>query len=175
MAKPFTSPVKVMNDPRVNMTEAQMKEQLDMGLALRDNITKISQTIKKLKSVQEQIKNRNEVLKANNKTAQLVKDSETFADRVESQESKLHNAKAEVAYDVFSFRGGVQLYGRMLNLYSVLIDSDGVPTQGMREAYDTLKKEWAKQEQDVNQLLSRDLASLNDTAKTLDVPIIFAP
>jgi hypothetical protein len=45
----------------------------------------------------------------------------------------------------------------------------------MREAYDILKKEWAKQQQDVNQLLSHDLASLNDTAKTLDVPIIFAP
>ena len=171
----FTSPVKVMNDPRVNMSEAQMKEQLDMGIALRDDITHISQTIKKLKSVQEQIKNRNEVLKANNKTAQLVKDSETFADRVQSQESKLHNAKAEVSYDVFSFRGGVQLYGRIINLYSVVTDTDGVPTQGMREAYDTLKKEWANQQQDVNQLLSRDLASLNDTAKNLDVPIIFAP
>lgn len=171
----FTSPVKVINDPRVKMSDAEMKEQLDMALALRSDITQISQTIKKLKSVREQIKNRNEILQANAKTAQLVKDSETFADRIESQESKLHNAKAEVAYDVFSFKGGVQLYGRMINLYSVVTDSDGVPTQGMREAYDILKKEWAQQQQDVNQLLSRDLASLNDTAKTLDVPIIFAP
>jgi len=171
----FTSPVKVINDPRVKMSDAEMKEQLDMALALRNDISQISQTIKKLKSIEAQIKNRNEILQANAKTAQLVKDSQTFADRIESEESKLHNAKAEVAYDVFSFKGGVQLYGRMINLYSVVTDSDGVPTQGMHEAYDILKKEWAQQQQDVNQLLSRDLASLNNTAKTLDVPIIFAP
>ncbi len=173
--KTFSAPVKVLSDLRVNLPESALKQQLEMALLLRADITHITQTIKKLQSVREQIKNRNEVLKANNKATQLAKDSDTFAEKAESQESKLHNMKAEVAYDVFSFRGGVQLYGRMIALYSVVTDGDGIPTQGMREAYDILKKQWEKQEQEVNQLLSRDLASLNDTAKNIDVPIIFAP
>jgi photosystem II stability/assembly factor-like uncharacterized protein len=171
--KTYTSPVKVIPDPRVKVSEQELKEQLDLAMSLRNDVTEISKQIKKLQSVRKQIRNRTEVLKGNSKAAQLIQDSEAFDKKADVLESKLHNAKAEVGYDVFSLRGGVQLYGRLVQLYSTVADGDGAPTQGMRESYEFVKKDWKAREAELNQLLGSDLKTLNDAARAVDAPTIY--
>jgi photosystem II stability/assembly factor-like uncharacterized protein len=170
--KSYISPVKVVQDPRVKESEENLKQQLDLAMAMRTDITHAASVIKNLKSVRQQLKNRNELLKGNSKAEQLVKDSEALEKKADDLESRLHNAKAEVAYDVFSFRGGVQPYGRFVQLYNTLQSGDGAPTQGMRESYEILKKDWSAREAEFNQLLS-ELKKLNDSARSIDAPIIY--
>ena len=54
--KTYTSPVKVISDPRVKVSEQDLKAQLDLALLFRNDVTEISKQIKKLKSVRKQIK-----------------------------------------------------------------------------------------------------------------------
>jgi photosystem II stability/assembly factor-like uncharacterized protein len=173
--QPYTTPVKVAMDPRIKIADADLKEQQALAMSLRDDVTKIARAVKQIQSVKSQIKNRNELLKNIQNTAQLVKDSDAFVGKLNTMEGKLHNSNAEVLYDVFSFRGGAQLYSRLSALYNVVVSGDGKPTQGMKESAALLKTEAEKLDREWKQMVSGELASLNEVARKLDAPVILAP
>src|SRR5207244_8846213 len=55
--------------------------------------------------------------------------------KLDALEEKLHNPKAQVAYDILAMKGGAKLYSQLIFLYNLLLESDGAPTQGIREVH----------------------------------------
>ena len=47
----------------------------------------------------------------------------------------MHNPRAKVAYDILAQKGGAKLYSQLAWLFEMLKDSDGPPTQGVREVH----------------------------------------
>ena len=170
-----TTQLKVLPDPRVNMTDAQYKEQADFALSIRDNISQLTRMIKQVQSVRNQLTSRNALLKDNAAAAQMNQDSQTLVEKLNDLESQMQNPKAEVVYDILAFQGGSKLYSRMAFVYGAVIEADGVPTQGEREVYADQKKEFDAFDAKVKQIISTDLTALNATAKKLDLPTVFAP
>ena len=60
--------------------------------------------------------------------------------KLDDLESRMHNPKAEVVYDILAFRGGAKLYSRLSSLYDAATDSDGVPTDSVRALFADEKK-----------------------------------
>src|SRR5262249_45270616 len=95
--------------------------------------------------------------------------------KLDHLEEKLHNPKAEVTYDILAMKGGAQLYSQLCFLFEALKDSDGMPTQGVREVYaeeagklKQLRKQW-------EEIVRQDLARLNQMARTLEIPNLLLP
>jgi hypothetical protein len=84
----------------------------------------------------------------------------------------MHNPKAEVTYDILAMKGGAKLYSRLSATYSFVTEADGLPTQGVRDAYAEQKKELDGYDAQFQQLMTTDLASLNDAAKKQDLPVV---
>src|SRR5207245_1584418 len=120
---------------------------------------------------------RDELLKDNPKSEALLKPGQELVRKLDALEEKLHNPKAEVAYDILAQRGGAKLYSQLAFLFETVKDSDGAPTQGMREVYAEEARLLADYGSELNGLISGDLAKLNATAKNLDIPniIVSAP
>ena len=59
-----------------------------------------------------------------------------------------------------------KLYSRIIPLYSFVVEGDGVPTQGMREVYATLKGELDVLEKEWTALLGAEIATLNKAAQS---------
>lgn len=169
-----TTPLKIIADPRVTMTEEQYKAQTDFALAIRGDITRLTRLVLQIQSVRKQLLSRNELLKKNAIAAQLNKDSEALITKLNDLEAQMQNSKAVVVYDILAFKGGAKLYSRMAFVYDAVISTDGLPTQGEREVYADQVKELNEFETQVKQIMSADLAALNATAKKLDLPTILA-
>jgi hypothetical protein len=90
-------------------------------------------------------------------------------------EEKLHNPKAQVSYDILAMKGGAKLYSQLIFLYNLLLESDGAPTQGVKDVYAEQAAELHKLEKEFDSLAGGDVARLNQEAKKIDVPGVLVP
>src|SRR5262249_18213670 len=151
------------------------EEQFKVILAVRDDITRLTGLVEQIRSIRKQLNERNALLKDNAKAADLIKGSKALIEKLDALEAKLHNPKAEVAYDILAQKGGAQLYSKLISLYEWLHESDGPVTQGMREVYAEEAEDLKKGTADLKTLLGEDLAKLNELAKKLEVPGVIVP
>jgi photosystem II stability/assembly factor-like uncharacterized protein len=183
-----TAPLTFRTDPTAKdapaLTEAvrakvaaiteQAIEQEKLALRLRDDITKLSQTVLRLRALQKQIALRKDLLKDNADAKQLVKDSEAFGKKLSTLEGKLHNPKAKITYDVFAARGGAMLYSQFTWLLNNVTDGDGAPTKAQQELAGDLEKQLAGHLAEFD-TLTKEVAKLNEVAKKLSVPELYVP
>jgi photosystem II stability/assembly factor-like uncharacterized protein len=173
--KSATTVLRLLPDPRVSVTDDDLKAQLAMALTVREDINRLTRVVRQLRSVRQQLAARNDLLKGNAKATELIRDSESLIAKLDVFEANIQNPKAEVVYDILAMRGGAKLYSRLSFLYDAITDSDGPPTQGMREVYADEKKELDGYDAEFKRLIASDLAQLNDGAKRLDFPIVIVP
>src|SRR5262249_31692540 len=121
--------------PRPEFDATQLGEQLKFALQMRDDINRLSGMVNQLRAVTRQLVSLNELLKDNPKAETLVKSSKEVIGKLDALEEKLHNPKAEVAYDILAQKGGAKLYSQLAFLFEIVKDADGAPTQGMQEVY----------------------------------------
>ncbi len=163
--KTYDQPLIVNPDPRLTMTAAQYDEQVKFSLAIRNDLTRLTGIVEALRSVRTQIQARRALVKEDKPSADWVKTADATLVKLDALEGRLHNPKAEVVYDILAFKEGAQLYSRLGPLYSFVVESDGAPTQGMREVYAAQKAELEVLDQEWMALLKGDLATLNKTAQ----------
>jgi photosystem II stability/assembly factor-like uncharacterized protein len=173
--KTVSAPLVILPDPRVLMPVAQIEEQVKLSLALRDDITRVTTIVYKLRSIRDQLASRSELLKDNPKAADIIKRGKEISEKLTALEAKLHNPKAEVAYDILAQRGGAKLYSVYGALYDWSQDSDGVLTQGMQEVYSDCRRELERYQNEFNAIVAGELTKVNESARNLDVPNVIVP
>jgi hypothetical protein len=152
-----------------------LDEQLKLALQIRDEVSRLARMVEALRSIKNQLANRNELLKEDAKAEPLIKDSKGLIDKLDVLEAKLHNPKAEVAYDILAQRGGAKLYSILATLFEAVQDGDGSPTQGAQEVYAEEAAKLKGLEAELTSLLADDVAKLNEKAKQLAFPGIVVP
>jgi photosystem II stability/assembly factor-like uncharacterized protein len=172
--KTMTTMVNVQADPRVRVLAAEQAEQLKMALAIRNDLNQLSKMVNQIRSLRKQLSARNELLKDQDKMKPLVQSSNDMVKKLDALEGKLHNPKARVTYDILAQPGGAKLYSQLSPLFDYAKDGDGSPTQGMREVYAEYSRELQRCATELRSLLTGQLTQLNDLAKKLEVPTVFA-
>jgi hypothetical protein len=171
----FTSPLKIVPDPRGTVSQADLEAQLAFVLRVRDTISRVSGLVDSMRSVKEQLAARAKALdsrKSEAGIADLLKAGEEVAKRVDALEARLHNPKAEVTYDILAQQGGARPYSRLSPLQMWAIEGDGAPTEGMKQVLEGLEKEIAAIEPDITKLLEQDVAEINTRAQKLGLAFI---
>ena len=125
--------------------------------------------------MREQVKARSASLQGGAGAAPVAEAASALAGKCDALEEKLHNPKAEVAYDILAMPGGAKLYSRLAPLYSAAHDGDGRPTQGMREVYAELKKELDTLAAEWKAILETDVPALNAKARELAPDFVVPP
>jgi photosystem II stability/assembly factor-like uncharacterized protein len=166
-----TTTINVRPDPRVQMSDADLHAQFNEAVAIRDEISRLTRDVRELRSIKQQLASRNELVQGMSAADPLIKASSGLIAKLDDLESRMHNPKAEVVYDILAFRGGAKLYSRLSSLYDAATDSDGVPTESVRALFADEKKELDGDDTELKRLVDTDLASLNVLAKKLDLPV----
>lgn len=167
--------LKLLPDPRSTVSQDALDEQLRFSLAVRDEISRLTRTAEQLRSVRRQLTARNELLKKDPRAADLIKGSEAFLKKMDAVEERLHNPKAEIAYDVLAMKGGAMLYSRLSPLFEFAKGGDGPPTQGAKNVFAAVKKDLDALDAEWKALIAGDLAALQGQAEALDMPEIYVP
>ncbi len=170
--KTETTEVVVNADPR---SKADVKEQYETLIKVRDDVTKLSGVVQQLRAVRKQLADRNELLTGDKKWDAIRKSSKELIGKLTKLEEKLHNPKAKVVYDIFGPKGGAMLYSQLIFVYSNLQDGDGTPTQGVKDVYAEYTAQLGKLVGEFSTLTTDDLVKLNDEARKLDLPTVFVP
>jgi hypothetical protein len=176
--KELTQKVEVKMDPRVKLAKKDLEESHILAVQLRDDITRLSRIVIALQSVRRQINERIKALDSEldgKQGAPWIKDAKDVIKKLDALEEQLHNPKAQVTYDILAKKGGAKLYSQLAPLYNWVKDSDGPVTQGMREVYAEYTKELAQLSEAWAALVAKEIAQLNDRARTLEQPAIIAP
>jgi len=159
----------------VDISTADLHEQLKLALAIRDQITNLSGMVKQIRSVKQQLTAKNDLWKDNPRAESLLNLSKDLMAKLDALEGKLHNPSAKIPYDLLRDRGGAKLYSQLNNLYGNLLGSDGAPTQGVREMSDDSLRELKQLEVEFKDLVNGTLAQINDVAKKMDIPNVVIP
>jgi hypothetical protein len=173
--KTETTTLKLLPDPRSTVSQEALEEQLRFALQVREAITDLTRTAEQLRNVRRQIAARNDLLKKDSKAADLIKSSEELLKKVEAIEERLHNPKAEIAYDVLAMKGGAKLYSRLSPYFDFVKGGDGPPTQGMRDVFAALRKDLDGLKGEWQTIVAGDLERLDEQAEALDLPEIYVP
>jgi len=173
--KSQTTTLNLKPDPRARTSEADLEAQLRFALEVRDSITRLTRTVKDLRTIRQQLAARNETLAADPRAEALRKSSAELIAKLDALEAKLQNPKASVVYDILAQKGGTQLYSRLAPLFDVVKDGDGAPTAGAREEYAREKQQLDGYEADLKSLAATDLTASNETAGKLGLPRIYVP
>ncbi|HYH46829.1 MAG TPA: glycosyl hydrolase, partial [Thermoanaerobaculia bacterium] len=168
-------PLTLRPDPRSPASPADLLAQQTFALEVRDALTRLSRSVVRLRAVRRQLGDRNALLAKDGKAGELVKAAEALIARLDALEARLHNPKAEIAYDILAQEGGAALYSRLSPFFGWVKAGDGAPTQGQREVFAELSRELAGATAELGGLLERDLAELNQTAGGLGLPTVYVP
>ncbi|HKZ33570.1 MAG TPA: glycosyl hydrolase [Vicinamibacteria bacterium] len=169
------TPLEVRLDPRVGIARGDLEEQLAFALALRDDLTRLASTVHDLRAVREQVGTRGALVRGKAGAEPLVAAADALAAKCDAIEARLHNPKAEIAYDILAMPGGAQLYSRLGPLYSWASEGDGRPTQGMREMYAELRRELDGLVAEWGRVVAADLPALNQKARELAPDFVTPP
>ena len=167
-----TSSLEVKPDPRVSLPAADLQAQMDFVLGLRGELDRLARTVEQIRSVREQLRSRNELLRGNPAAVELVKAGEAIVAKCDDLEGRLHNPTAQISYDILAMKGGTQLYSRLAPLYSWAHEADGRPTQGMQEMAAEHQKELDRLAGEWQSLVAGDVASLNTRARELNLGFV---
>ena len=111
----------VPTSPAANLNTTSLADQEKLSLRVRDDITRLSDTVSRLRAIKKQIALRKDLLKGRDDAKELLKQSEALDKKLNGIEEKLHNPKAKIPYDIFAYRGGAMLYSQFAWLLSNLI------------------------------------------------------
>jgi photosystem II stability/assembly factor-like uncharacterized protein len=167
--------VEVRADPRVRISPTELDEQLRLTLRVRDDVSELAEMVNQLRAVRKQMRGQVALLKGDDMAKEYIEAGRELLKKLDHLEDKLHNPKAEVTYDILAMKGGAQLYSQLCFLFEALKESDGMPTQGVREVYAEeagkliqLRKQW-------EEIVRQDLARLNQMARRLEIPNLLLP
>jgi hypothetical protein len=173
--KTLTAPLKVVADPRGDLSTADLQAQTAFALRVRDDISKLTDLVNQVRAVRDQLKAHATALEPR-KTQEgidaLLRASAAAIKRTDELEDKLHNPTAEVVYDILAMRGGTRLYSRLSPLQGWSSEGSGLPTAGMMQVLVDQEKELSALEAETKQFMDADVASLNQRASRLGVPFV---
>ncbi|HEY5907004.1 MAG TPA: hypothetical protein VIZ31_03115, partial [Vicinamibacteria bacterium] len=166
------APLEVRPDPRSGLSAADLQEQMDFVLGLRDDLQRLSRTVEQVRSVRDQLRSRNLLLAQSAGASELVKAGAALADKCDDLEGRMHNPSAQVSYDILAMKGGARLYSRLAPLYNWALEGEGRPTQGMKEMAAEHRKELEGLLAEWRSLVAGEIAALNAKARELSLGFV---
>ena len=148
-----TECLEVKKDPRLETTQAELQEQFDLLVKVRDKITETQKSVTKIMSVREQI---------NNKAKRAAKPdlkqlAESISKKLSIVERKL--CITEHGSDEAFYPGMTQ---RLAVLYSVIVASDHKPIDSAYERFADLKKVLSAYLEQLKEIFEVDIKKFND-------------
>ena len=171
----LTAPIRVLADPRGDAPADDLAAQAALAVRVRDDISKVTDLVERVRTVRDQLKARNLALesrKDEERLAPLFKESEAAIARADVLDDKLENPTAEVVYDILAMRGGTRLYSRLAFLQMSVVEAEAAPTAGMMQVLIEEEKDLAALEAETEQFITVDVAKINQRGAALSLPFV---
>ncbi len=167
----LTQQFEIKKDPRSKATIADIKKQFDFLIELRDELTKIHKTIKKIRSIRSEIKAElAKAKKTGKKESEVVKLGRELLKNLTKIENNLYQTKNKSPQDPLNFP--IKLNNRIAALASLNSMSDGKPTKQSYEVKAELFKLANAELRKFNKIVKKEIPQFNKAVKKANVPAV---
>jgi hypothetical protein len=162
----------LLKDPRISTSDADLAEQFDFLIKIRDKLSEIATGVNTIRSLKRQLGEWVERLADNEAAAAAIKDAEALKDKLEGIEAALVQAEFTSDGDTLNYRE--KLFEKLSDLPPVVASADARPTTQSYAVYEKLAGQADEQLSTLTALVDGDLADVNRQLGDLGVNIIGA-
>jgi len=171
----FTQTLEVRKDPRSAGTVEDIREQVKMQLAIREDLTSVSDMINQIEWLRKQLYDLEAMLKTDSKNKDILAAIAEFDAKCRRVEDELFQPVLAEG-DSKSFRSPHKLYGKLSVLAGDLSDSvDFAPNAQQREVHAVLKARLAETKAAFDNLIQTELKAFNFFLREKDVAGLVLP
>ncbi|HEV2490153.1 MAG TPA: hypothetical protein VGT03_10125 [Candidatus Acidoferrales bacterium] len=168
--KALTEPLTVKLDPRVKATPEALRQEFDLSLKIRDEITAADTTVNELNSVKTQITALHKRLGADAKNKAILDAADALVKKTEPIDSQLWQGKMKASEEDLNFPD--EINDQLKGIAEFMEQSDNAPTAADVAAYDDLSGKVAKLVAQWREIKEKDLVALNEQIRKADIPAI---
>ena len=161
---------ELTKDPRNSATAEDFNAQYDFLIGVRDKLTEVHMSIKKLRDAKAQIGSLSKRLGDAEEYKEIVKSGKSLSERLTEIEKRLYQTQNQSPQDPLNFP--IRLNNRLSSLVGVVSTGDFPPTQQSIEVRDTLIAEIDKQLAELSSILKDDIRDFNSMVSKAKVPAI---
>ena len=166
--KPSTQPLVVKRHPLHPATDADLKEQFDLAIQIRDRLTEANNAVVQIRSVKEQMKDR----LGKSSDGSLKSGGDKLTADLSAIEEQIYQVKNQSNQDPLNFP--IKINNRLASLLSVVNNGDGKPIGNAAPIFKDLSGELKAQTDKLQQVLASELTAFNGEAKRAGVAVVTA-
>jgi photosystem II stability/assembly factor-like uncharacterized protein len=158
--KRLTQTVAVSLDPRLTVSEDDLRKQLDLALKIRDKLDQANDTVREIRDVNMQLEALRKRLVNDAAGASIAADAKSVQEKMGPIEDALVNKSIQSTEDSLNFP--VRLNNKLSVLGEVVESADTAPTEQSYAVYEVLSKDADAQVVKWGELKGKELAALNE-------------
>ncbi len=156
-----TQPLVIKRHPWHAATDADLQEQFDLAIQVRDKVTEANQAVIQIRRIQDAVGDR----LGKSSDARLKSAGDRLKTNLSAVEETIYQVRNESGQDPLNFP--IKLNNRLATLLSVVSDGDGKPIGNARPIFNDLTAELKVQTDKLQQVLTADLTAFNTEARRL--------
>ena len=161
-----TQPFVVRKHPLRNTPDADLAEQFNLGIQIRDKISEANNAVIQIRRIKDAVKER----LAKSQDAQLKAAGDKLVTGLSAVEEDLYQVRNQSGQDPLNFP--IKTNNRFASLLGMTLRGEGKPTANIYPIFEDLKKELKAETDRLERVLSADLAAFNAAAQKANVPAI---
>jgi photosystem II stability/assembly factor-like uncharacterized protein len=167
-----TQAFKIVPDPRLQVTQEDLKKQFDLMTAILGKVTQVHDAVRQMRDIRAQMTALNKRLTEDkNPNAKAVADAGAALDKnMTVVEEALIQTKAKSGQDVLNYP--IRINNLLVALGGVVSSADAAPTKQDYEMYEELSKQADEQLGKWNEIVKTELPAYNQLIRDKGVPAV---
>lgn len=161
---------EIVKDPRTSGTLADIKEQFNFSIAVRDKLTETHKAIKKIRTAREQINRVTEPMKGKEDMKEVTELAKSILDDMKKIEEALYQTKNRSGQDPLNYP--VRLNNKLAALSNEVDGSDYKPTEQVKEVHKEIVDQIDVQLNQLNKVMTDKVPRFNDLVKQKQVSAV---
>lgn len=154
----FTEPLTVLRDPRVTATQADLQEQFNFLIKIRDRTSDANNAVRTIRNVKAQLADRARAMPAD-RAAAFRTAADALASRLSAIEAEIYQVKNQSGQDPLNYP--IKLNNKIAALAGVVGGTDSKPTAQSYAVFSQLSGQLETQLAAMHTALGGDLTSIN--------------
>ncbi|HXW89409.1 MAG TPA: hypothetical protein VEK33_02580 [Terriglobales bacterium] len=172
--KTQTESLEVQLDPRLKTSSADLQKQFDLATKINDKVSRDHDTVKQIRDLRSELAEIRKRLGDDAKMKPIVDATKDIDKKITAIEEELVQTKSKSSEDALNYP--IKLNDKLLALAGVVGSADVAPTQASYEVFDDLGQQLDEQLAKWNDVVSKDVASVNDGMRKENLgPVLIAP
>jgi photosystem II stability/assembly factor-like uncharacterized protein len=168
--KTYTTPIEIKMDPRIKTSPEDLRKQYEFMSRLRDREDEMNKAILGIRDLNSQLQALEKRLGSSKETKAVAEHAAELRKKIKAVEEELIQVNATAQEDEANYP--VKLNSKFGYLSGVTDSADTAPTRAEEQVFAELDKQLSAQLDKWHEVVSKDLAELNDSMRKQDIAVV---